>query len=84
MKTIDLSSVEEWLGEQFQLQVPPEEGRGVQPTIDAINRVTDAHNALVQAVMDYCKFIGYEGCPIVHKVPTNPGIDPIRPDTPKA
>jgi hypothetical protein len=69
MKTIDLSSLAEWLTEQLHLQVPPEEGHGVQPIIDMINRVTDAHNALVQAVMDYCTFIGYEGHPIIYEAP---------------
>lgn len=66
MIVIDLSTLNAWLREQFDVQVPPEEGHGVQPTIDKINRVTIAHNALVAAVVDYCEFIGHEGYPIKH------------------
>jgi hypothetical protein len=66
MKQIDLSSVTEWVSEQLILETPPEERYPVQPTIDMVNKVTQAHNALADAVMDYCKFIGYKGCPIRH------------------
>lgn len=70
MKTIDLSSYHEWIREQFQQQIPPEEGLGSQPTIDRLNQVTAAYNLLHAAIVNYCAFIGYDGYPIIHEAPT--------------
>lgn len=66
MKQIDLRTFYEWQNEQFHREVPPEEGHGVQPTIDMLNRITKAHNLLVGAIVDYCKYIGYDGYPIIN------------------
>lgn len=66
MKTIDLSSYHEWMSEQFQREIPPEEGFGAQPIIDHLNQVTAAYNLLHASIVKYCKFIGHDEYPMVH------------------
>lgn len=55
---VDLRSLDAWLHEHYTKFVPPEEGHGVQPTIDLLNDIVLASNRLVEAIERYEKVQG--------------------------
>lgn len=56
---VDVSSVGKWISEAAKL-IPPEEGNGYQPTLDAMNHVTMHHNALLEAIREFDRLAGVE------------------------
>ncbi len=50
---VSFSSLDAWVSEAAKM-IPPEEGHGVQPTIDLLNHITMHRNAMIEAIDAYC------------------------------